>query len=106
LAQCIADATAKGKCGLTTFSSAKKMSFLSDPKYLKYKGFQVADTTIPYFFVLLYLPFEKKPIPKFRACAEQGKISEKGMVLYYSNQCPHLFAEIAERHGKTVTLFE
>jgi len=110
LAQCIADAKSNGKCGLTALSSTKKMPFLSDPKYLKYKGFQVADTATPYY-ELLYLPFdEKAPVPKFRDCARRGKISEKGMVLYYSNQCPHtdkyapVIRDIAERRGTTVAL--
>lgn len=110
LEQCIADAKAKGKCVLTALSSIKKMAFLSDPKYLKYKGFQVADAAAP-FYELLYLPFdENAPIPKFKECAKQGKISDKGMVLYYSNQCPHtdkyapIIKGIAEQHGTTVTL--
>lgn len=110
LEQCIEDAKAKGKCGLTVLSSHKKMPFLSDPKYLKYKGFLVADTCNPYY-ELLYLPFdEKAPVPTFNDCAKQGTIQEKGLVLYYSNQCPYtdkyapLVKEIAERHGQTVTL--
>lgn len=109
LEQCIADASAKGKNGLTALSSTKKMPFLSDPKYLKYKGFQVADTADPYY-ELLYLPFaENAPAPKFRDCAKQGRIAEKGMVLYYSDQCPHtdkyapLIQRIAEQHGTTIT---
>ncbi|WP_042351377.1 GNAT family N-acetyltransferase [Bacillus massiliigorillae] len=110
LEQCIEDAKEKGKRGLTVLSSTKKMPFLSDPKYLKYKGFQVADTCNPYY-ELLYLPFdEEAPIPTFNDCAKQGAIQDKGMVLYYTNQCPHtdkyapLLKEFAEKHGTTVTL--
>lgn len=110
LEHCIADAKAKGKCGLTVLSSTQKMPFLSDPKYLKYKGFQVADKAALYY-ELLYLPFdEKAPVPKFRDCATLGKIKEKGMALYYSNQCPHtdkyapVIKKIAEQHGTTVAL--
>ena len=44
LAECIKDAKAKGKLGLAALSSDKKRTFLSDPKYLKYKGFKIADT--------------------------------------------------------------
>lgn len=40
---CIEDAKLKGKKGLTVISSPKKMSFLSDPKYLIHKGFIIAD---------------------------------------------------------------
>ncbi len=43
LNECIADSKAKGKAGLCVLSSAKKKPFLSDPKYLTYKGFKAAD---------------------------------------------------------------
>ncbi|MCQ4636908.1 GNAT family N-acetyltransferase [Anaerovorax odorimutans] len=105
LSQCIEDSKAKGKKGLAVLSSKKKMAFLSDPKYLKYKGFRVADQAEPYF-ELLYLPFEEGiAAPRFRDCARDGRIDEKGWVLYYSNQCPHtekyapLIAQMAEAEG-------
>ena len=102
LKECIADAKAKGKIGLAALSSDKKRTFLSDPKYLKYKGFQIADTAEPYF-ELLYLPFENDaPVPKFKECAKLGKIDEDGVVLYYSNGCPHTdkYAKIIADHAK------
>lgn len=89
LEQCIEDSRKKGMKGLCALSSKKKMPFLSDPKYLKYKGFQVVDKAEPYF-ELLYLPFEEGgEAPRFRDCAKDGRIEEKGWVLYYTNQCPH-----------------
>ena len=110
LEQCTADAKEKGKIGLTILSSSKKMPFLSDPKYLRYKGFLPADTASPYY-ELLYLPFhDNAPAPRFKECAKHGKIAETGMVLYYSNQCPHtdkyapIIKEIAEHRGTTVNL--
>lgn len=110
LEQCIADAEAKGKLGLTALSSVRKMPFLSDPKYLKYKGFMTADTAKPYY-ELLYLPFaDNAAVPQFRDCVKRGGIDEKGMLLYYSDQCPFAdkYAEIirgiAERRGSTVKL--
>ncbi len=97
LEQCIADAKSKGKLGITVLSSHKKMPFLSDPKYLKHKGFVVADTAERYY-ALLYLPFEEVvPVPKFKACAKRGHTDQKGMVLYYSHQCPH-----AEKYAYTI----
>ncbi len=112
LTECMRDAKAQGRCGLTVLSSAKKMPFLSDPGFLKHKGFIVADKAEPYY-ELLYLPFESgAPVPQFRDCAKQAKIDETGMVLYYSNQCPHtdkyapLIQKIAERHGATVKLYK
>ena len=63
---CIADAKAQGKRGITVISSQKKMPFLSDPKYLAYKGFKVADTANP-FYTLMYFPFvDKEIVPKFK----------------------------------------
>lgn len=112
LETCIADAKSKGKMGLCVLSSEKKMPFLSDPKYLKYKGFRVADTAEPYY-ELLYLPFEDSvSAPKFKDCIKHAQIDEKGMVLYFSNQCPHtdkytkIIQELAERRGETVKLIK
>ena len=102
---CIADAKAQGKNGITVISSPKKMSFLSDPKYLAYKGFSVADKAEP-FFTLLYLPFdEASPVPKFKDCAKQPHIDKRGFVVYYSHGCPFtakyvpLVAEYAKANG-------
>ncbi|EEG72734.1 hypothetical protein CLOHYLEM_07132 [[Clostridium] hylemonae DSM 15053] len=110
LEQCIEDAKKKGKCGITIISSEKKRSFLPDPDYMKYKGFTAADTASP-FFVLYYLPFtDSAPLPRFKECARSGKIDEQGMVLYYTNQCPHtakyapLLSSIAEQHGTSVSV--
>lgn len=64
------------------------MPFLSDPKYLSYKGFKVADKAEP-FFTLLYLPFDvNAPIPKFKDTAKQPRIDKQGFVVYYSHGCP------------------
>lgn len=86
---CIEDAKSKGKKGLTVISSPKKMSFLSDPKYLAYKGFLVADVAEP-FFTLMYLPFEKEAdIPKLKEQVKVPEIQKKGFVLYYTSGCPY-----------------
>ena len=88
LAECIKDSKEKGKQGLVVLSSKKKMPFLSDPKYLRYKGFELADTAEP-FYELLYLPFEKASAkPCFKDSVKSPKIEEQGFVLYYSHQCP------------------
>jgi len=86
---CINDSKNKGKKGLVVLSSAKKMPFLSDPEYLKYKGFKVCDNAKPYF-ELLYLTFEEyKDKPKFRQSAKNGYFKSEGVVLFYSHQCTH-----------------
>lgn len=85
---CISDAKAKGKKGLAILSSKKKLPYLADPKYLRYKGFQIADE-IGESFKLYYLPFEAEHIkPSFKPCAKVGTVSQGGIVIYYSNQCP------------------
>ncbi len=89
LQECIMDSKKKGKKGLAILSSKKKMPYLSDPKFLRYKGFLLADTADPYY-ELMYLPFEENsPKPKFKQCVKIPHIDHDGFVLYYSNQCPY-----------------
>lgn len=109
LKRCMEDAKGKGKSGLTVISSAKKKSFLSDPSYLAYRDFRLADTADPWFH-LLYLPFEEKaPVPKFRNCAKHPQIDAEGYVLYYTNGCPFtakyvpLLEHIAQENGIPLT---
>ncbi|MDE5756584.1 MAG: GNAT family N-acetyltransferase [Clostridia bacterium] len=99
---CIDDAKAQGKHGITVISSPKKMPFLSDPKYLAYKDFKVADNASPYF-TLLYMPFNANaPVPKFKENAKQPKINKSGYVLYHTHGCPYTakYAPIIEDLAK------
>lgn len=65
------------------------VSFLSDPQYLAYKGFQIADTAKP-CFTLMYLSFDgNAEIPQFKACAKEPNIEKDGFTLYYTNDCPY-----------------
>lgn len=85
---CIADSKEKGKKGLCILCAAKKMPFLADPKFLKYKGFVVGDEA-DNGIQLMYLPFDQKAeVPKFKECAKHPRIDEPGYVLYYTSQCP------------------
>jgi predicted GNAT family acetyltransferase len=110
LNECIKEAKTQGKLGLVVLSSQKKMPFLSDPKHLKHKGFQICDTAKPYF-ELLYLPLTgSTPIPTFKGCCRTGSIEERGYVLYYSDQCPYaekyslLIANVAKANGEQIQL--
>jgi len=110
LDQCIADSKAKGKDGLVILSSDRKRPFLSDPRFLKHKGFAVCDRAEPYF-QLLYLPFRDGVMtPRFKDCCRAGRIGEKGLALYYTNQCPFtdkyapLIAGIARDRGAAFSL--
>ena len=88
LNECIKEAKANKKKGLCILSSAKKKPFLADPKFLKYKDFEVADVA-DNGIELWYLSFTKSAtLPKFKSCAKKAKIKDKGYVLYYTNQCP------------------
>ena len=85
---CIEDSKEKGKKGLCILSADKKKPFLSDPKFLTYKGFLVADEA-DNGIRLMYLPFdENADTPKFKECAKHPHIDEMGYVLYYTSQCP------------------
>lgn len=69
-------------------ASTKKMPFLSDPKYLAYKGFKVADNAEP-FFTLLYLPFDDNaPVPQFKENAKRPLIDKRGFAVYFTHGCP------------------
>jgi len=88
LNECIKDCKEKGKSGICILSSTKKKPFLSDPKYLLYKGFKIADES-DVGINLMYMPFdEKSDMPHFKERAKHPYIEEGGYVLYYTNQCP------------------
>lgn len=106
LDECVKDAKAKGKKGLIALGSKKKMHFLSDPKFLKYKGFEICDTTDA-GFELLYLPFENtSDAPKFKDCAKIDDIGNKDVVIYYSNGCPHTdkYVPIVKSHLENINI--
>lgn len=85
---CIKDSKNKNKKGLCILSSAKKKTFLADPKYLKHKGFFVCDEA-DNGIQLWCLPFEENTVlPKFKDCAKHPHTPESGYVLYYTHQCP------------------
>ena len=88
LEECIKDSKEKGKKGLVVLSSKKKKPYLSDPEFLRYKGFKLADTLESYF-ELLYLPFDEDSIkPSFNDNVKRSTVENEGFVLYYSHQCP------------------
>lgn len=71
LSQCIEDARSQGKHGLTVLSSSKKKPYLSDPDYLKYKGFLTADTAIPFLNSSIFLLRTMPPCPGLRTAPEK-----------------------------------
>ena len=112
LDECIRDSKEKGKKGLVILSSKKKTGFLADPKYLRYKGFRLADTAQPYF-ELMYLPFEENSEKPYFREQVKGK-GGIGFELFYTAQCPFTtkYVPILEQMAKdknapfTVTKYE
>ena len=105
LSECIDDSKAKEKKGLCILAAAKKKPFLADPRFLKYKGFEVCDEA-DNGIQLWYLPFEKEAeTPVFKECAKHPHIAESGYVLFYTNQCPFnakyvpVLEETAKKNG-------
>ncbi len=88
LKACIDDSKQKGKKGLCILCAAKKKPFLADPKFLKYKGFEVCDEA-DNGIQLWFFPFsDNVDKPRFKECAKHPHIDDAGYVLYYTNQCP------------------
>ena len=103
LSACILDAETQGKNGVCILSSTgRKREFLSDPKYMAYKGFTVADTA-ECGIDLMVLPLKPDAAPpKFTDCAKHPRAEGNGFVLYYTNQCPftcYWVQETAAAHG-------
>lgn len=102
LESCIGDARRQGKAGVCAVSSAKKRPFLSDPGFFKRWGFQKADEAPPWF-ELYYLPLrEDAATPRFKPCARQGLPGDRGLTLYYCDQCPHTgkYAQLLGQWGE------
>ena len=102
---CISDSRQKGRKGICILSSAKKKPFLADPKFLKHKGFTVADES-DNGIQLWHLPLEEGAVsPCFKDCAKHPHTDEPGYVLYYTSQCPFnakyvpVLDETAAEHG-------
>ncbi len=106
LNECIRDAKAQGRKGVCILSAeGKKREFLSDPKYLAYKGFTAADIS-DCGISLMYLPLSPNAEPpRFKECARHPQAAEDGFVLYYTDQCPFTYywvprvQEAARAHG-------
>ncbi|MCK5831206.1 MAG: YoaP domain-containing protein [Methylococcales bacterium] len=87
LQQCIKDA--KNMDGIVAISSDKKRPFMSDPKFLKYQGFEVIDEAPPFFNLWGIKINPDSDYPKILSTAKIGACPDKkGITAYYSNSCP------------------
>lgn len=106
LKECVEDAKSHGKDGVCIISAeGRKREFLSDAKWLDYKGFKIADTT-DVGITLMYLPLvDNATPPKFKECAKHPHVDDDGFVLYYTDQCPFTYywvpriESVAKEHG-------
>ena len=75
LSECIRDAKEQGCKGICILSAeGRKREFLADPKFLSYKGFEVADVS-DCGINLMALSFkENAELPKFKECAKHPEI--------------------------------
>ena len=106
LSECVRDAQMQGKKGICILSAeGRKREFLSDPRFLKYKGFTVADVSDCGINLMILPLVENACVPKFKDCAKHPKVNEKGFVLYYTDQCPFTYywvpkvLEAAKKHN-------
>ncbi len=85
--ECLNDS--KGKNGIVIISSKKKQPFLSDKKFFQRQGFELCDTSEPFFELWYKKLKENAPTPKFKDCAKNGECDIKeGIAVYYTNACP------------------
>ena len=90
LDECIRDARVQGRKGVCILcAEGRKREFLADPKFLRHRGFGVADIS-DCGINLMYLPLaENAAPPGFKECARHPGANENGFVLYYTDQCPY-----------------
>ena len=87
LQECLKDA--KNMDGIIAISSDKKRPFMTDPKFLKYQGFEIIDEAPPYFKLWGLKTNKKAEFPKILETAKLGTCPDKkGITAYYSNTCP------------------
>jgi len=87
LKQCMSDA--KNMDGIIAISSDKKRPFMTDPKFLKYQGFEIIDEAPPYFKLWGLKTNPKVSYPKIMESAKLGTCPDKkGITAYYSATCP------------------
>ncbi len=84
----IKDAKDNNKNGICVLSSKKKKPFISEKSFFIKYGFEVIETLGDY--ELLCLSFNDKEKPKFTESVKLMSISDSGIIIYYTNQCPYV----------------
>ena len=87
--QCLKDAIEKRMDGIVAISSDKKRPFMTDPKFLKYQGFEIVDEAPPFFKLWGFRINSKAKYPIIMESAKAGVCpNNNGITAYYSNTCP------------------
>lgn len=87
LQQCMKDSEKMD--GIIAISSDKKRPFMSDPKFLKYHGFEIIDEAPPFFKLWGLKTNANATYPQIMENAKSGKCpDDKGITAYFSNTCP------------------
>ena len=110
LQECMTDA--KNMDGIIAISSDIKRPFMTDPKFLKYQGFEIIDEAPPYFKLWGLRTNKTASYPKILETAKLGTCPNKnGITAYYSNTCPftdyytnQLLREYAEKKNIPLTI--
>lgn len=87
---CINTAKEQQKDGIVVVTSQKRKPFLTDPKFFKYKGFEVIDTAPPYFELLALTLNDSAERPYFAEHTKKTLEDQSGFKFIYSNQCPFM----------------
>lgn len=82
------EAREQGKKGLIIVCGKKKNNYMSDGKWLMKQGFQIVDELDTGFVLLAKMFGNNKSNIKFSDSVRNGKVEDKGLVIYYSNRCP------------------
>jgi predicted GNAT family acetyltransferase len=105
LDEVIQDAKKQKMDGVAVVSSTKVKPFLTDKRFFLHHGFEVIDTSEPYF-ELLALKFKKNAEnPCFMEKSQKNNLNKSGFTFVYSNQCPfmeeyvYILSEISEKEN-------
>lgn len=89
LRECENEAKSLGMKGIVVLTSNKKKPFLSDKSFYLKSGYELVDSTPPYFELIAKRFDKDAELPQFKDSAKKGFTEEiKGIDIYYTAQCP------------------
>ncbi|MED0668692.1 N-acetyltransferase [Aneurinibacillus aneurinilyticus] len=88
LDKCKEDAMNRGMDGIVHIVGKKKLPYLSDKRFFKHMGFEIVDQAEPYFQLVALKWNDRAVVPSFKQQVKDSLVKEKGVVIYYTAQCP------------------